>query len=102
MFSIHASRLNHWLRCPLPGRPRRPIAIQTCYYYHQRGGSTVFLVLFSVSKMFIYAMDSPKDTEEPLLQVLTAQPPHIIYFLYFNLVVPFGGAQGKKNNDNLF
>lgn len=55
---------------------------------------------FSVSEMFIYATDSPKDTEEPLLQVVTAQPPHIIHFLHFNLVVLFffreGGGQNKK------
>lgn len=39
--------------------------------------------------MFIYATDLPKDIEKPLLQVMTAaEPPHIIHFLYFNLVVP--------------
>lgn len=97
MFSIHASHLNHRLRCPLPGRQRRPITIQTCYYYHQRGGSAVFPGSFSVSKMFIYATDSPKDTEEPLLQVVTGQPPHI-HFLYFNLVVPLGGGGGDKKD----
>lgn len=46
IFSIHASHLNHQLRCPLPGRQRRPITIQTCYYYHQRGGSAVFPAFF--------------------------------------------------------
>lgn len=41
--------------------------------------------------MFIYATDLPKDIEKPLLQVMTAaEPPHIIHFLYFNLVVPLG------------
>lgn len=57
---------------------------------------------FSVSEMFIYATDSPKDTEEPLLQVVTAQPPHIIHFLYFNLVVPFLLGGGKTKKSNLF
>lgn len=37
--------------------------------------------------MFIYTADLPKDMEEPLLQVMTVEPQHIIHFLSFNLVV---------------
>lgn len=104
-FSIHAWCLNHPLRCPLPGRRRReqrPITIETCYYYHQRGDSppSPALILIStetagesgsfVSEMFIYAADLPKDMEKPLLQVMTVEPQHIIHFLSFNLVVSLG------------
>lgn len=86
-FSIHASSLNHPLRCPLPGSDRGvsrdQLPSETCYYYHQRGGRppSPALILIStetegesgpfVSEMFIYAADLPKDMEKPLLQVMT-------------------------------
>lgn len=65
MFSIHASHLNHRLRCPLPGRQRRPITIQTCYYYHQRGGSAVFPALFLSPKCLFMPQIRQRTLKSP-------------------------------------
>lgn len=89
--------------CQVDGGGRRgQLPFETCYYYHQRGGSppSPALILIStetegesgsfVSEMFIYATDLPKDMEKPLLQVMTVDPQHVIHFLSFNLVVSMG------------
>lgn len=105
-FSTHASCLNHPFQCPLPGSDgggnTDQLPFETCYYYHQRGGSPPApapILLSSetegesvplVSEMFIYATVVPKDMEKPLLQVMTVKPQHIIHFPSLNLVFSMG------------